>query len=246
VADHDTLAGLDEATRRGREVAVEVVPGVELTAYEGRTEVHVVALFVDPSRKDAVARLGSFRTARRDRMERMIANLGRLGVEVTAEEVLAEAGSGAVGRPHLAAALVGRGHVADVQEAFDRFLSNDGPVYERKKEMLAGEAITLSRRLGGLPVLAHPATTRLDERLAEFKEAGLAGIEVWHYKHGRADVEHYLRLAARHGLVVSGGSDFHGLGRTPMPLGKPEVGYEVLEALREAHRATSTTEALSH
>lgn len=237
ITDHDTVAALPDALAEGEKLGVEVVPGVELTAYAGHSEIHIVGLFVDPGRADIVKKVDAFKTARRGRMLRMVEKLKGLGVDVKPEDVLAEAGGGAVGRPHLAAALVKCGAVAGAQEAFDLYLGNDGPVYEKKKEMTPEEAIALVGELGGLAVFAHPSTSRIDGRLGEFKELGLAAIEVLHYKHRRADVERYTRLAENHGLLVSGGSDFHGPGRSPTPIGVPEVGYEVLEALRKRHAA---------
>ena len=151
--------------------------------------------------------------------------------------VLAEAGDGAVGRPHLAAALVKCGAVSHAQEAFDLYLANNGPVYERKKEMTPDEAVTLVCEFGGLPVLAHPGASRVDERIPGIAKSGLVGLEVWHTKHSRAQVKFYARLAEKHGLLPSGGSDFHGEGRSEAALGAPEVGYGVLEALRERHAA---------
>lgn len=242
ITDHDTFAGVGEALSRGEELGVEVIAGVELSAYAGKTAVHIVGLFTDPSdpaSAPGVAKVESFRTYREGRMRRMIEKLAALGIEIEPEEVLAEAAGGAVGRPHLAGVLVKRGVVSDTDEAFARYLGNDGPVYVKKKDMTPEEAIRLVGELGGLAVFAHPGTSRLDERLGEFKEAGLAAVEVWHPKHKHADEKHYARLAKKRGLLVAGGSDFHGPGRSETPLGVPGIGYEVLEALRERHAAVA-------
>ena len=245
ITDHDTFAGIPEALAAGVELGVEVIPGVELSAYEGKAAVHVVGLFInpaDPANAAGLAKVEAFREYRETRMHTMIERLRGIGVEVDPEEVTAESGGGAVGRPHLAAVLVRRGFVADANEAFGRWLGNDGPVYVRKKEMTPEEAIALVNELGGLAVLAHPGTSRIDERFRELKAAGLEALEVWHPKHNRADERHYAKLAARHWLLASGGSDFHGEGRTEARLGRPAVGYAVLEALRARHAAASATE----
>ncbi len=240
VTDHDTLGGLAEAMAAGTELGVEVVPGVELTSYAGRTEVHVLGLFVDArgADPDVVARMASLRGRRRERMLEMIAKLKGIGVEVDPADVMALAPDDAsVGRPHLAAALVRAGHVADESEAFERYIGNTSPAYVPKARLEPEEAIRLVKRLGGLPVFAHPGVSRLDGRLQEFKDAGLEGLEVWHPRHGPADVERYRALAADRGLLVSGGSDFHGPGRTEAPLGCFKIGREVLEPLRARHAA---------
>ena len=240
VTDHDTFGGLDKAAEAGGEFGVEVVPGVELTSYAGKTEVHVVGLFVDASRDaDALKQVLSLRGRRRERMLEMIAKLDEMGVHVKPEEVMALAPDDtAVGRPHLATALVNAGHAANAGEAFERYIGNDSPAYVPKARLEPEEAIRLVRRLGGLPVFAHPGVSRLDGRLGEFKDAGLEGIEVWHPRHGPSDVERYSRLAKTHGLVPSGGSDFHGPGRTEAPLGCFDIGREVLDALRARHAET--------
>jgi predicted metal-dependent phosphoesterase TrpH len=235
VTDHDTVAGIPEALAAGVKLGVEVVPGVELTAYAGRAEIHIVGLFIDPDRTAIVRKIDSFKAARHERMLRMVAKLRRLGVDLEPEAVLAEAGEGAVGRPHLAAALVKCGAVSHAQEAFDLYLANNGPVYEKKKEMAPEEAVTLVCELGGLPVLAHPGASRVDERIPSFAKSGLFGLEVWHTKHSRAQQRFYAKLAEKHGLLPSGGSDFHGEGRSEAALGVPEVAYGALEALRERH-----------
>ncbi len=237
ITDHDTLAGLEAAAARGRELGVEVVPGVELTSYAGHREVHIVGLFVDASKTQAARRVESLRTARRGRMLRMIEKLAGLGVDIDPEEVMAESRGGAVGRPHLAAVVVRRGFASNESEVFEKYLGNDGPAYVKKEEIPPEEAIALVRELGGVAVFAHPGASRLDETLGRLKAAGLEALEVWHPKHGRAQADHYARLAKKRGLLVSGGSDFHGPGRSETPIGTPEVEYSVLEALRERHAA---------
>lgn len=240
LTDHDTLGGLAEAAGAGAELGVEVVPGVELTSYAGRTEVHIVGLFVDAAGADpeALDKVAALRGRRRERMLEMIAKLDELGVHVAPEDVSVLAPDDtAVGRPHLATALVRAGHVADESEAFERYLGNSSPAYVPKTRLTPEEAIRLVGRLGGLAVFAHPGVSRIDGRLAEFKDVGLGGLEVWHPKHGPSDVERYSRLAETHGLAPSGGSDFHGPGRTEAPLGCFKLGREVLENLKERHAA---------
>lgn len=239
ITDHDTVGGVQEAIDAGRSAGVEVIPGVELTSYAGGTELHLVGLFVRHMDERAVAKIEALREARRVRMLEMIRRLDAVGVKVDPDEVLAVVSGGAAGRPHLAQALVKRGYAVDEQEAFVQYLRPNRPGYVRKREMSPEEAIRLVLDIGGLPVYAHPGVSRLDERLAEFKDAGLAGIEVWHPKHNGADVQHYMRLALKRGLLPSGGSDFHGAGRTESTLGVPTVEARVLDELKNRHRRIS-------
>lgn len=236
VTDHDTLAGLEEATRAGSSLGVEVVRGVELTSYAGRVEVHILGLFISPEPgSHAIARMEALRASRKERMLRMIENLAKLGIRLDPEEVFAEARGEVLARPHLAAVLARHGYGRTESEAFDTYLRQDGPVYVRGEEITPEEAIALIIEMGGLPVYAHPGLSRLDERLREFRDAGLVGLEVWHSRHSPVDTEHYLRLARKLGLLPTGGSDFHGPGRSDAVLGCPSVPWNVLEELREAH-----------
>ena len=248
VADHDTVAGLAEAFDAGEALGVEVVPGVELTAYAARAEVHVTGLFIDPGledpgRREVVSKIEEMREIRRTRMRRMVEKLAEQGVELDIDEVIAEASSspgGSVGRPHLAKVLVRRGYAADTGEAFARYIGNQSPAYVRKKELTVAEAVAIVRDLGGLAIFAHPGVSNVDERIGEFVAAGMAGLEVWHTKHSRAQEKHYAGIARKHGLAPSGGSDFHGEGLGDARLGAPAVGYDVLEGLRERHAAATT------
>lgn len=238
IVDHDSIQGLEEAEEEGRRLGVEVVRGVELTTYRDRTELHILGLFMGEMPRRVAARLGEFRSVRRKRMQEMIRRLGGLGVDIAEEDVFSIS-PGAVGRPHLAEAIVRNGYAESIDQAFARYLREDGPVYVRKTEMDPLEAIRLIESMGGVSVLAHPGTKHRDELLGEFKEAGLVGVEVWHPRHKSADVQHYRRLAAKHGFLPSGGSDFHGPGRSATPVGVPEVRIEVMEALSQAHAASA-------
>jgi predicted metal-dependent phosphoesterase TrpH len=167
----------------------------------------------------------------------MLDKLRTLGIEIEMGEVMEIARGGALARPHLARALVNGGHVADMDEAFGEYIGDNGPAYAPKVELSPEEAVALVTELGGLPILAHPGASRgrVDARLGEIRDAGLAGIEVWHPRHSPADVAHYARLTEKLGLLKSGGSDFHGEGQTDAALGEPSVPYPGFETLREAH-----------
>jgi 3',5'-nucleoside bisphosphate phosphatase len=234
VTDHDTLAALDVCAAAARERDIEFVPGTELTAYHAGFEIHLLAYFV--RRGGALEReLVLFRQRRLDRMRRMIAKLRALGVKIRESDVIGR-GMGAVGRPHLARALVRLGAADDVPDAFDRYIANGRPAYVPKYRLSIRRALRLVREAGGVSVLAHPGRKgALDSLVPELERLGLRGIEAYHSSHDAPAVRRYLALAKRHGLIVTGGSDFHGEAVKPgVTLGCVRVPLRVVDALRRA------------
>lgn len=209
LTDHDTIGGVAEALATGAELGVRVIPGCELSAYDGDIEVHLLALHIRD--EDALsASLALFQRERIDRAIAMVERLARLGVRVSMDDVMREADGGAVGRPHVARALVRAGHVPDQRDAFDRYLGNGRPAYVPKPRLAAGDAIDLAHSAGALAVWAHPARLGTRERVARLASHGLDGIEVLHPSHTPQEVQRYARFAAELALVPSGGSDWHG------------------------------------
>lgn len=213
VTDHDTLSGLDEAESAGRARGVRVIPGVEISAGE-EIEVHVLGYGIR-DREPLEQALSGMREARRARMRKMIGKLRDLGIEVDRERVAALSGD-SVGRPHLARALVEMGCVRDVREAFFRYLSPGRPAYVPREKLTVAQAIHLLRSAGALPVIAHPGQNKgaafwMSDRLAAMKKEGLMGLEAYHMAHTQAECQAFDRMARKLGLLVTGGSDYHGL-----------------------------------
>lgn len=213
VTDHDTLSGLDEAESAGRARGVRVIPGVEISAGE-EIEVHVLGYGIH-DREPLEQALSGMREARRARMRKMIGKLRDLGIEVDRERVAALSGD-SVGRPHLARALVEMGCVRDVREAFFRYLSPGRPAYVPREKLTVAQAIHLLRDAGALPVIAHPGQNKgaafwMSDRLAAMQKEGLMGLEAYHMAHTQAECQAFDRMARRLGLLVTGGSDYHGL-----------------------------------
>ena len=227
LTDHDTIGGIAEATATARELGVRVVPGCELSAYDGDIEVHLLALHI--ADEDALAAsLALFQRERVDRAQAMVERLTHLGAPVSMEDVMREAAGGAVGRPHVARALVRAGHVADQRAAFDRFLANGRPAYVPKPRLLASDAIDLAHSAGALAVWAHPARLGTRERVVRLASHGLDGIELLHPSHTPQEIERYGRFATELGLVPSGGSDWHGATEGFRTLGCMNVPAEWL------------------
>lgn len=222
LTDHDTLAGIEEARAAGAPLGVRVVAGVELSAVEEEREVHLLGLHLE--RFDAIDRpLASFRATRVDRARHIVEKLHALGVPVSLHAVLAEAGDGAVGRPHVARALVAGGFVRDLREAFDRWLGDGRPAYAPKERLTLEQGVALIHAAGGLAVLAHPGAEATRPRLEALRAVGLDGVEVLHPSHGAEETRRIGALAQELDLVPSGGSDWHGANSGARTLGSMHV-----------------------
>ena len=232
LADHDTLAGIAEAQAEGERAGVRVIPATELNTESEWGDVHVLAYFVDPADAALEERLRWLRDNRGRRIELMVEKLNALGYTVSLERVREIAQGGSLGRPHLAQALFEAGHVPTYDAAFDTLISKDAPAYVSRVGLTPLEAVRLAREHGGAPSLAHPATVDgLEELLPRLAEAGLAGIECYYGSHTPELTSRCLRLAARHRLVPTGGSDYHGRGEHGADLGGVFVPPETVDAL---------------
>jgi predicted metal-dependent phosphoesterase TrpH len=236
LTDHDSIAGLPEAETAGERLGVRIVPGVELSAFQDDDEYHLLGLHIADRAFLERALLG-FREERVERARRIVTRLGELGAPVTLEQVLAQAGSGAVGRPHVARALLEAGHVRDFREAFDRWLGWGRPAYVAKGTLSLAAAIALLHDAGALAVWAHPGDLATDTRLARLQALGLDAVEVLHPSHPQPLAERIYDRAERLGLLPSGGSDWHGGADGPRQLGGQHVPERWLARQDEAIRA---------
>lgn len=232
LTDHDTVDGLPEAIAEGEQVGVRIVPGVELsTMFEGE-ELHLLGLHL----RDLGAmrdELAAFRADRVARAERIVELLNQHGLPVTLEAVLREADGGAVGRPHVARALVAGGWVREFREAFDRWIGYGRPAYVAKAVFEAADAIALVHRAGGLAVWAHPGELATPARIARLAAVGLDGVEALHPSHPPYLVTRLVAAIEEAGLLPSGGSDWHGAADGPRKLGGqlvPKVWLDWQEA----------------
>jgi predicted metal-dependent phosphoesterase TrpH len=213
VTDHDSTGGVGEA----REAAaghpgLTVVAGIEINCDVEGAELHVLGYFLDLEAEWFQAFLRDQRAERAARIHRILAKLADLGIFVDADEVFALVKEGSAGRPHIAQAMVHRGYVRSVREAFDRFLYTGGPASAPRRRLTPEEAVAVIRRARGVPVLAHPGLANRDAMIPGLIEAGLLGIESYYPEHSAGQTQAYLDLCRRHGLVATGGSDFHGPG----------------------------------
>ncbi len=222
VTDHDTMGGVAEALEAGKKYNVDVVPGVEISS--GVTlEVHMLGYGMSPDHPVMKAMMEDMRAARVERMERIIENLQKMGVPITVEEVEAVAG-GAIGRPHIAQVLIAHGLVPDVRAAFREYIGVGAKAYVERRKMTSEQVVANIRDAGGVPVLAHGGLLRISEVelnqwIDSMAKKGLMGLECYHNAH-TPQMERLLRAAAeRNGLLVTGGSDFHGASRPDVEMG---------------------------
>ena len=227
LTDHDTVDGVAEAANAGSAIGVRVVPGVELSAVEGDVETHILGLHLSDT-TELEARLVDLRGMRRTRAERIVQRLNELGVRIAMADVLEQAAGGAIGRPHVARAMIADGWAVDFRDAFDRYLGNGKPAFVSKDRLAVSDAIELIHRAGGLAILAHPAQAGTRERVQAFVALGIDGVEVRHPSHSSEDAARLAALVEHFGLVPSGGSDWHGSGEGPRTLGAMRVPAEWL------------------
>ncbi len=238
VTDHDTLAGIPEALAEGTLAGLQIVPGVEVTAYADDLEVHILGHFVDPDDARLSRFLASSRVDRIERIRHMLDKLWSLGLPLDAQEILDHAPDSSVGRPHLAQAMVERGYVATVQEAFDRYLTPGKLAHVERAMIPATEVIVAIKQAGGVPSLAHPGVYGRDDVILRLREQGLMGLEVHHPDHDTDAVFHYERMRLRYGMLAVGGSDYHGTpGLRSSSLGQPSLPEAEFERLLDATAA---------
>lgn len=225
ITDHDILTGIPEATAAAQEFGMELVPGIEISSRFGDQELHILGYFLDWQDPLLDQRLRTLRESRHRRNPRIVELLQALGYPITYDEVRAVAGSDSVGRPHIARVLMDKGIVSSAKEAFDRFLANGKPAYVPRELPPPEEAIRWIKEAKGLAVLAHPTWVKategtLTDLTKRLKSEGLDGVEVHYSTHTPRQTREYLDLAKQVNLLVTGGSDFHGLTKPDI-----EVGY---------------------
>jgi hypothetical protein len=233
LTDHDTIDGVTAARAAGATFGLEVIAGIELSANDGDQEVHLLGLHLADVAPIA-AMLDDLRGARRRRAESIVSVLQAAGVPVTLDAVLAEAGTGAVGRPHVARALIAGGWVRDQREAFDRYLGAGRPANVAKQRLSVVDAIQMVHSAGGVAVVAHPGRDGTRARLEALQSMGLDGVEIRHPSHSAEDVARLGALATHLQLLPSGGSDWHGATEGPRVLGALNVpaAWATLQAER--------------
>ena len=224
LTDHDGLEGVGRAQARAESLGIRLVPGCEVSCAWRGTSIHILCYFISPGAGPLHDELVRLREDRETRNHRLVARLVELGIPLTYEEVVREAGGTGIGRPHFASVLVRQGAAVSVQDAFDRWIGNGRPAYIPKARVTPGEIARLAAGSGGIAVLAHPLSLGLEpgpleQEVAVLAEAGVRGLECHYGRYEPAVRADLVALARRHGLVPTGGSDFHGSYKPDLSMG---------------------------
>ncbi len=234
ITDHDNTGGVIPAIKAAAAFPqLTVIPGVEISTYAPGNEVHILGYFMDIDNTKLKNALADSRNSRLGRAKEMISRLNELGVGISWQRVEEIAGESTVGRPHIAQAMLEKGCIETFNEAFDRYIGQDGPAYVERHKITPAQAVALVKQAGGLPVLAHPFTVENPLALiVELKAAGLAGIEVYYNNYSASKRAELARMAGKHNLIATGGSDYHGIDEnTETMLGEAGVPAECAERL---------------
>lgn len=234
ITDHDEIEGVRAAQVAAAGTDFLVIPGVELSTSDGKNDIHILGYLIDIDSSELRKYLDIFRDARLKRGIHMVERLKDMGVDIDVDSVLQIAGGGAVGRPHIAAALLQNGCVESAEDAFRKYIGFNSPAYVPKYQLKPSDAFKLIRDAGGVGAMSHPGTTRKDELITEFIAGGMRAIEVYHPKHSQSETARYKRLAEKMGLVVTGGSDSHGRRNAKLSVGARTVPVSTVEQLEKA------------
>ncbi len=249
ITDHDTVGGLEEGLAEGERIGFEVIPGIEISAEHSPGSMHLLGYFIDIHHPPLNEKLKYLQRAREERNPKMVEKLNRLGVDITYEEVLRASGGGQVGRPHFAQVLIEKGYVRNFQEAFDRYLKKGAPAYVDKLRFTPREAIYFINEARGVAVLGHPNTLglngymELENFITGLLKEGLKGMEVYYPEHSSSEVVQYKALAERHGLILTGGTDYHGIEKESLDVGvgrgEMRLPYSIVETLKAVRNQSS-------
>lgn len=233
ITDHDAVGGIQPAQQKGKELGIEIIPGIELSTFDGQYDIHILGYFIDASDEGIRNYVLFLQDERRRRAEKIVQKLHEMGVRLRVELVWEKAGRGSIGRPHIAEALMEEGYVLSYDEAFYRYLAEGKPAYVPKYKISPREGIELIHRAGGLAFIAHPGMGLNLDVLINYIRIGIDGIEIQHPKHSLRTINELYQLAIKQGLLVSGGSDSHGERNGEDTMGLFNVPYQFVKEMKK-------------
>jgi predicted metal-dependent phosphoesterase TrpH len=235
ITDHDTVNGIAPAMEASRVYGVEVVPGIELSTIYEDEEIHILGYYIDYKAEWFLDILKRIQNSRFERASHIVEKLNAMNIDITLEQVMAIADNGAIGRPHIARAMIDKGYISNIKEAFKDYIGKGCPAYVERYKLTSGEAIDMIKRLGGAAVLAHPGLIKNKANIGKIVNLGIDGIEVYHTKHDDETVRGSLSIANSRSLLITGGSDCHGIKLNNEPIiGNCSVDYKYVKLLKEA------------
>lgn len=234
IVDHDAVGGIEPALRKGKEVGIEVLPAVELSCLVGDSDIHIIGYYIDYKNKKLNNILSDIQNKRLERAKKIVEKLANQGAEVEIERVLELAGNGAVGRPHIAQALLEKGHITCYDEAFWKYIGYHCPAYVPKEKFSPKETIKLIRDFHGIPILAHPMSYNNRAIINFIIDQGVKGLEFWRPDHNDNDRRYLTNLVKTHNLLTTGGTDCHGGRKGKILIGEIKIPYQYVEELKRA------------
>lgn len=235
ITDHDTVSGIPEAFEEAKNVGIEVIPGIEMGSDVGGRDIHILGYFIDYKSRWLHNYLETLKLLRLGRAEEMLKKLAQVNIKINLNDALRLATGGILTRAHIAKAMVEKGYVGNIKEAFNKYLGRDCPCYVVKYNYSVADVVQAIKNVGGIPVLAHPGVSQIDETIPQLVDAGLRGIEALAGDHTAAQVSHYKQLAKKYNLLITGGSDDHG-PQTPgrFLLGRVSIPDKIAQDLKNA------------
>jgi 3',5'-nucleoside bisphosphate phosphatase len=234
ITDHDTVSSIAPAIEIARQKDIEVIPAIEFTCEFNGSEVHILGYLIDHKNQELLSQLVVLRQNRIERIYKIVDKLKAAGVELDPQSIFRLSNNGTIGRLHVARAMVKEAKVGSIYEAFQRYIGDSGPAYVLGFRLSPVDVIRTIVGAGGIPVLAHPYLLRNDDLIPEFIHYGIRGLEIYYPEHSQSMVNFYLQLAREHGLLVTGGSDYHGSAKPDVKVGSIKIPYELVQKLKDA------------
>ena len=238
ITDHDTCKGITPAIMAAKDLNIEVIPGIELSAEMDDRDLHILGYFIDWQDKEFSKKLEHIVYIRKERAKEILKRLKRVNVNISDEELFKLADSGCVGRLHIAKLLFKKGYVSSISGAFKEYIGDNSPCYVKKFKLSPKEAVEMIKAVGGVAVLAHPKTINAKDRplediVALLVKDGMQGIEAYHSDNTKKDEKRFIDLAEKYNLAVTGGSDCHGFGKKQVLIGKVKIPYEFVRKMKD-------------
>ena len=238
ITDHDCCSGITPAIIAAKDLDLEIIPGVELTAELDEAEIHILGYFIDWQNDSFLRKLEKISKVRQERAKEILEKLRKHGIDISEKELFELSGPGSVGRLHIAHLLVKKGAVSSLKEVFAKYIGDHGPCYVKKFKLSPKEAADMIKGIGGVSVLAHPKTINFKNKSTEnflkmLVRDGIQGIEVYHSDHTAKDENEFKELAEKYNLLMTGGSDCHGFGKKEILIGKVRIPYELVERIKK-------------
>lgn len=234
ITDHDCVKGYRQGRTYANKYGIEIIPGVEISTYYNDYELHILGYFINVKNRNLKVMLRFLQAGRYKRAEKIVKNLNKFGIRINIKDIYKQsAKSGVIGRPHIANAMLEGGYIGNYNDAFVDYIGNDGPAYVQKPSYTPAQVINIVHSAGGATILAHPGILNNDFLIPDLVDMGLDGLEAFHPFHSSVQRDTYLMLAEKYNLLVTGGSDFHGINKAHDILGKAVLKEKYFQKLKD-------------